>query len=155
MDLADELGLLVVNEAFDCWKRGKTTYDYARFFPEWYRQDVASWVRRDRNHPSLLFWSIGNEIYDTHMGEKGLETMKALLAEVALHDPRKNGLTTLGSNYMAWENTQKCAPYLDAVGYNYGEGLYEAHHAAHPDWMIYGSETASVVQSREIGRAHV
>lgn len=150
MDLADELGLLVVNEAFDCWTRGKTRYDYARFFPEWYRQDVASWVRRDRNHPSLLFWSIGNEIYDTHMGEKGLETMKALLAEVALHDPRKNGLTTLGSNYMAWENTQKCAPYLDAVGYNYGEGLYEAHHAAHPDWMIYGSETASVVQSRGI-----
>lgn len=150
MELADELGILVVSEAFDCWKRGKTTYDYARFFPEWYKKDVASWVRRDRNHPSLLFWSVGNEIYDTHMGEEGLETMKALLAEVALHDPRKNGLTTLGSNYMAWENTQKCAPYLDAVGYNYGESLYDAHHAAHPDWMIYGSETASVVQSRGI-----
>lgn len=150
MELADELGLLVVSEAFDCWKRGKTTYDYARFFPEWYKKDVASWVRRDRNHPSLLFWSVGNEIYDTHMGEEGLETMKALLAEVALHDPWKNGLTTLGSNYMAWENTQKCAPYLDTVGYNYGESLYDAHHAAHPDWMIYGSETASVVQSRGI-----
>lgn len=150
MELADELGILVVSEAFDCWKRGKTTYDYARFFPEWYKKDVASWVHRDRNHPSLLFWSVGNEIYDTHMGEEGLETMKALLAEVALHDPRKNGLTTLGSNYMAWENTQKCAPYLDAVGYNYGESLYDAHHAAHPDWMIYGSETASVVQSRGI-----
>ena len=150
MDLADELGILVVDEAFDCWKRSKTPYDYARFFPEWYQKDVASWVRRDRNHPSLLFWSIGNEIYDTHVDEGGLQTTKQLLEEVARHDPRKNGLTTFGSNYMAWENTQKCAPYLDAVGYNYGESLYDDHHKAHPDWLIYGSETASVVQSRGI-----
>ena len=150
MELADELGILVVDEAFDYWVRRKTVYDYARFFPEWYKRDVASWVRRDRNHPSLLFWSIGNEIYDTHVDEGGLETMKKLLAEVALHDPRKNGLTTFGSNYMAWGNTQKCAPYLDVVGYNYGESLYDEHHAAHPDWVIYGSETASVVQSRGI-----
>ena len=150
MDLADELGILVVDEAFDCWVRSKTPYDYARFFPEWYQKDVASWIRRDRNHPSLLMWSIGNEIYDTHVDLGGLETMKKLLEEVGVHDPRKNGLTTFGSNYMAWENTQACAPYLDAVGYNYGESLYDDHHAAHPDWVIYGSETASVVQSRGI-----
>ena len=150
MDLADEMGILVVDEAFDFWVRSKTPYDYARFFPEWYRKDVASWVRRDRNHPSLLLWSIGNEIYDTHVDAGGMETMKQLLREVALHDPRKNGLTTFGSNYMAWENTQKCAPYLDVVGYNYGESLYDEHHREHPDWVIYGSETASVVQSRGI-----
>ena len=150
LDLADEMGILVVNEAFDCWMRSKTPYDYARFFPEWYKKDVASWVRRDRNHPSLLFWSIGNEIYDTHVDAGGLETARKLLEEVARHDPRKNGLTTLGSNYMAWENTQKCVPLLDAVGYNYGESLYDTHHAHHPDWVIYGSETASVVQSRGI-----
>ncbi|MGM9604857.1 MAG: glycoside hydrolase family 2 TIM barrel-domain containing protein [Faecousia sp.] len=150
MELADEMGILVVDEAFDCWVRSKTPYDYARFFPEWYQKDVASWVRRDRNHPSLLFWSIGNEIYDTHVDAGGMETMQQLLQEVALHDPRKNGLTTFGSNYMAWGNTQKCAPYLDVVGYNYGESLYDEHHKDHPDWVIYGSETASVVQSRGI-----
>lgn len=150
MELADEMGILVVDEAFDCWMRSKTTFDYARFFPEWYRQDVASWVRRDRNHPSLLFWSIGNEIYDTHVDADGLEIVQKLLEEVALHDPRKNGLTTFGSNYLAWENTQKCAPYFDAVGYNYGESLYDSDHQAHPDWVIYGSETASIVQSRGI-----
>lgn len=150
MDLADELGILVVDEAFDCWVRSKTPYDYARFFPEWYKKDVASWVRRDRNHPCLLLWSIGNEIYDTHVDLGGLETTRLLLEEVARHDPRKNGLTTFGSNYMAWENTQACAPYLDAVGYNYGESLYDEHHKEHPDWVIYGSETASVVQSRGI-----
>ncbi len=150
LELADRMGLLVIDEAFDCWRGGKTPYDYARFFDDWYRADVASWVRRDRNHPSLLFWSIGNEIYDTHRDETGRETMCALLAEVARHDPAKNGLTTLGSNYMAWENTQKCAGLLDAVGYNYGENLYGDHHRAHPDWVIYGSETASIVQSRGV-----
>ena len=151
MDLADEMGILVLDEAFDMWLRSKTPYDYARFFPQWFKKDVASWVRRDRNHPSLLMWSIGNEIYDTHRdAEEGYATTKALCEEVALHDPRKNGFTTFGSNYMAWENTQHCAPLLDAVGYNYGENLYDDHHAAHPDWVIYGSETASVVQSRGI-----
>lgn len=150
MELADEMGILVVNEAFDCWEKGKTPYDYARFFPEWYKKDVASWVRRDRNHPSLVFWSIGNEIYDTHRDERGQETSRQLLCQVAIHDPLKNALRTFGSNYMAWENTQNCAEYLDAVGYNYGESLYDNHHRNHPNWAIYGSETASVVQSRGI-----
>lgn len=151
MELADELGILVLDEAFDMWRRSKTPYDYARFFPQWYKRDVASWVRRDRNHPSLLMWSIGNEIYDTHQNaETGYETTNALCKEVALHDPRKNGLLTFGSNYMAWENTQHSVPLLDAVGYNYGESLYNGHHEKHPDWVIYGSETASIVQSRGI-----
>ena len=151
MELADEMGLVVVSEAFDMWLRSKTPYDYARFFPQWYQKDVASWVRRDRNHPSVIMWSIGNEIYDTHRdAEEGYATTKALCEAVRLHDPRKNALVTFGSNYMEWENTQNCAPLLDVVGYNYGESLYDAHHAEHPNWVIDGSETASVVQSRGI-----
>ena len=66
MELADEMGLLIVSEAFDMWERPKTPYDYARYFREWVQRDVKSWVKRDRNHPSLIMWSIGNEIYDTH-----------------------------------------------------------------------------------------
>lgn len=150
MELADEMGLLVVDESFDCWTSCKTPYDYARFFPEWYKKDVAAWVRRDRNHPSLLMWCIGNEIYDTHAGPQGLETTRALMEEVRRHDPLGNGAVTLASNYMAWENTQRCADLLKIVGYNYGEKLYGEHHAAHPDWVIYGSETGSIAQSRGI-----
>lgn len=150
MELADRHGMLVVSEAFDCWRKGKNPYDYARFFPEWYQRDVASWVRRDRNHPSLLLWSIGNEVYDTHNDPRGMETMKELLREVSRHDPMENGRATFGSNYMAWENTQKCADVIKIAGYNYGERLYAGHHARHPDWIIYGSETASIVQSRGI-----
>nr|MCR4587126.1 glycoside hydrolase family 2 [Lachnospiraceae bacterium] len=62
LELADEKGILLISEAFDMWERPKTTYDYARFFPQWYEKDVAAWIRRDRNHPSVIFWSIGNEI---------------------------------------------------------------------------------------------
>lgn len=150
MELADEMGILVISEAFDMWESAKTPYDYARFFPEWYERDVASWIRRDRNHPSVIMWSVGNEIHDTHTGERGKQWMETLMAEVKKHDPRQNAPTTLASNYMPWENTQKCADVIKLIGYNYGEKYYDSHHAQHPDWIIYGSETSSVVQSRGI-----
>ncbi|MDO4297695.1 MAG: glycoside hydrolase family 2 TIM barrel-domain containing protein [Lachnospiraceae bacterium] len=150
MELADQMGLLIVSEAFDMWESSKTPYDYARFFPEWYKKDVASWVRRDRNHPCLIMWSIGNEIYDTHTGEKGQEWTRKLMAEVEKHDPLGNARQTIGSNYMPWENAQKCADIVKLAGYNYGEKYYDEHHRNHPDWVIYGSETSSVVQSRGV-----
>ncbi|MFD0693426.1 glycoside hydrolase family 2 TIM barrel-domain containing protein [Paenibacillus sp. GCM10027628] len=152
MDLADEMGLLIVSEAFDMWERSKTPYDYARFFKEWSKADVKSWVKRDRNHPSLMMWSIGNEIYDTHADERGQEITRLLMDEVLKYDPKHNGKVTIGSNYMLWENAQKCADIVKVAGYNYAEKYYHKHHEEHPDWMIYGSETASIVQSRGIYR---
>nr|WP_154960241.1 glycoside hydrolase family 2 TIM barrel-domain containing protein [Paenibacillus xylanexedens] len=150
MELADEMGMLVVSEAFDMWERAKTPYDYARFFKEWTHADVRSWVRRDRNHVSLIMWSIGNEIYDTHADERGQEVTRMLMEYVQEFDPKGNARVTIGSNYMPWENAQKCADIVKLAGYNYAEKYYDQHHAEHPDWIIYGSETSSVVQSRGI-----
>ncbi|MDP9702312.1 beta-galactosidase [Paenibacillus intestini] len=150
MELADEMGMLVVSEAFDMWERAKTPYDYARFFKEWAHGDVRSWVRRDRNHVSLIMWSIGNEIYDTHADERGQEVTRVLMEYVQEFDPKGNARVTIGSNYMPWENAQKCADIVKLAGYNYAEKYYDQHHAEHPDWIIYGSETSSVVQSRGI-----
>ena len=150
LDLCDEMGFLVIDEAFDMWERPKTEYDYARFFKAWYSNDVASWIRRDRRHPSVIMWSIGNEIYDIHADRKGTEITKMLCDEVRIHDPLQHAYTTFGCNYMPWEGGQRCAEIVDAVGYNYGEKLYEKHHALHSDWVIYGSETASVLSSRGI-----
>lgn len=150
MELADEMGMLVVSEAFDMWERAKTPYDYARFFPEWAHTDVKSWVKRDRNHVSLIMWSIGNEIYDTHADERGQEVTRMLMDYVLEFDPKGNAGVTIGSNYMPWENAQKCADIVKLAGYNYAEKYYDQHHAEHPDWIIYGSETSSVVQSRGI-----
>ncbi len=150
LDAADEMGFLVLDEFLDMWELKKTEYDYARFFPEWVRKDAASWIRRDRNHPCVFGWSIGNEIYDTHASARGQEITSLLRSLVELHDPRKNGFATIGSNYMAFENAQRCADILKYAGYNYSERLYEKHHSEHPDWCIYGSETSSKVQSRGI-----
>lgn len=150
MDVCDELGILVDSEAFDMWELPKTEYDYARFFDDWYKKDVASWVRRDRNHPSVIMWSIGNEIYDTHASDRGVEVTKMLRDEVRHHDYEHNAYTTIGSNYIPWDGAQKCSEELEVSGYNYAEYLYEEHHKKYPHWCIYGSETASRVQSRSV-----
>jgi beta-galactosidase len=153
MDAADEMGILVMSELLDMWERPKTEYDYARFFNDWVERDAASWIRRDRNCPSVIMWSIGNEIYDTHAdAERGMEIMRRLMDLVRLHDPDGHAPVTLCSNYMPWENTQKCADVIKLIGYNYAEDLYEKHHSSHPDWMIYGGETGSTVQSRGVYR---
>ncbi|MCM1154309.1 MAG: DUF4982 domain-containing protein [Roseburia sp.] len=150
IELADEMGLLVISEAFDMWELPKTTYDYARFFVEWSARDVESWVKRDRNHPSVIMWSVGNEIYDTHVDAHGQEITRYLKEEVEKHDDRKNAVVTIGSNFIPWENAQKCSDILKVAGYNYAERYYEEHHKKYPDWIIYGSETSSIVQSRGV-----
>lgn len=150
MDLCDELGILVNSEAFDMWERPKTEFDYARYFDEWYKKDVASWIRRDRNHASVIMWSVGNEIYDTHVSPRGAEVAALLHAAVRENDPLKNAPTTIGSNYMPWAGAQNCAKEVDLAGYNYLEHLYMPHHEKYPDWCIYGSETTSGVKSRGI-----
>lgn len=150
VELADEMGMLVVCESFDCWEIAKTTYDYSRFFNEWLERDVESWIRRDRNHPSVIMWSIGNEISDTHVSEHGQDIVRRFINDIRKWDYRSNARITIGSNFMPWENAQKCADILKIAGYNYAEKYYEPHHNQYPDWVIYGSETASVLQSRGI-----
>ncbi|MGX7198543.1 glycoside hydrolase family 2 TIM barrel-domain containing protein [Enterococcus nangangensis] len=150
LNLADEMGFLIQSEFTDVWKHPKTTYDYAQYFTDWVAKDVASWVCRDRNHPSVFMWSIGNEIYDTQGREDGLATLEQLVALVKTYDYKENAVITFGSNYLLWEKTQKIADHLKIVGYNYGETLYAEHHQQYPDWIIYGSETGSVVQSRGV-----
>ena len=151
LELCDEMGILFISEAFDMWNHPKTDYDYARFFDEWHERDVASWVRRDRNHACVIMWSIGNEIADIHNYEaEGQAMTRHLMELVASHDYMANAYITQGSNFMPWENAQKCADILKVAGYNYAETCYEVHHAAHPDWIIYGSETSSITQSRGV-----
>ncbi|MCL1987816.1 MAG: DUF4982 domain-containing protein, partial [Firmicutes bacterium] len=151
MELCDQMGFLVMSEFTDMWKRPKNKYDYARFFEEHSAKDVAAWIRRDRNCPSIIMWSVGNEIVDTHASYvDGLLTLQELVDNVRKHDPQSHAQITLCSNYMAWENTQKCVDILKLVGYNYAEYLYDDHHKKFPDWIIYGGETASTVQSRGV-----
>ncbi|MCL2386557.1 MAG: DUF4982 domain-containing protein [Defluviitaleaceae bacterium] len=149
MELCDEMGILVMSEFTDIWKRPKTKYDYARFFEEWSERDVAAWIRRDRNCPSIIMWSVGNEIHDTET-EGGAATLTYLMEQVRRHDPKCNAEITLCSNYLPWESTQKCADMVKLIGFNYAEYLYANHAATYPDWVIYGGETSAIVQSRGV-----
>lgn len=164
LDLCDRMGLLVIDELFDMWEEPKTPYDNARFFPETYRQTVAEWVRRDRCHPSVILWSIGNEIHDVFT-DRGKMWTRLLTQEVHRH-LTPCAPVTFGSNYMPWAGGQACAeelesqvysaregafkPNIKIPGYNYAEKHYAEHHQKHPDWVIYGSETGSHLQSRGV-----
>ena len=150
LDICDEMGVLVIDEFADMWERPKTPYDYARFFPADWAADARRWVERDRNHPCVILWSIGNEILDTHVSPRGAEITAMLRDAVRRFDPMGNAAVTIGSNYMPWEGAQRCADLVKIAGYNYGEKYYAAHHAAHPDWVIYGSETGSILSSRGV-----
>lgn len=151
VQLCDEMGLLVDSEAFDMWEKPKTEFDNHRFFTEHAERDVRSWIERDRNHPCIIMWSIGNEINDT-IDPHGLDITKRLYEYVLKYDHKGNAAPTIGSNYMGDENAQKCSDVVKLAGYNYSEYLYDEHHAKYPGWVIYGSETASAVRSRGIYR---
>ena len=149
MNLADEMGFLIDNDGFDMWESSKTTFDYGNWFNDWCERDTASWVRKDRNHPSLIMWSFGNEIYDTHE-PNGVSITERLSKFVRDWDPEQNAATTIASNYMMTEGACNCAELTDVVCYNYLERLYKEHHEKYPHWKIYGSETSSTIQSRGI-----
>jgi len=150
VEICNKVGMLVVSECYDMWELEKTKYDNARFFRETADYDIECWVKRDRNAPCVILWSIGNEIYDTHVSEHGYEIAERLVSAVRANDPRGNAKPTIGSNYIEWEGAQKIGKMIGISGYNYTERCYDLHHGIYPDTVIYGSETSSAVRSRGI-----
>jgi len=166
IEMCDRLGLLVMDEGFVRWLTGNT-YDYHLYFsqpstadmsylpeaaanPQWSEVDCRNWVKRDRNHPCVLFWSIGNEVGDT-TSQTGYNTGVYLKNIVKSEDPNGNAAVTIASNQMGNSTAVALSrDALEAAGYNYGEGYYDSHHAAYPNMVIYGSETSSAVRSRGV-----
>ena len=162
LDAAASLGLLVQEEAFDTWYGGKKTYDYGRFFdqdathPEakkgekWSDFDLRTMVERDKNNPSIVMWSLGNEVEEANGSPRSIETAKRLKAIIKAIDTER--YVTMGENKFSRAATGdflKLAEIMDAVGMNYGERFYDAVRSAHPDWLIYGSETSSATRTRD------
>jgi beta-galactosidase len=144
LDACDRLGILVIDEAFDMWRRPKNPRDYHRFFDEWWKRDLASMVLRDRNHPSVIMWSTGNEIPERGDPE-GVETSEMLAGYVRQLDPTRpvtaavNGLSPDKDPYFAT---------LDVAGYNYSfggdhgkESIFETDHKRVPGRIMYCSES--------------
>jgi beta-galactosidase len=147
LDACDRLGFLVIDEAFDCWAKGKGRNDYHRFFADWHEADLRALIRRDRNHPSVVMWSIGNEVIE-QWGDDGYESWKLAtrLAGIVREEDRTRPVTAASNGGdMGFNGVQHV---LDATGYNYRIETYARFRAANPAIPLYGSETASTISSR-------
>ncbi|MDD5184194.1 MAG: discoidin domain-containing protein [Paludibacter sp.] len=143
LEICDRLGLVVMDEAFDCWEWGKTTNDYGKYFDTWAQKDVQDWIRRDRNHPSVVMWSIGNEI-PQQTDATGYTIALNLIKWVHTDD-------TTRPITQALNNQSLLGPLMDIVGYNYASGgTYDNDHKNNPNWVIMGSETSSAVRTRGV-----
>jgi beta-galactosidase len=157
LELCDRLGILVQVEAFDCWRRGKkwppnqqefapgTIYfDYARVWDDWHERDLRQMIRRDRNHPSVVMWSIGNEVIEQWFSDGW--RLAARLAGIVREEDRTRPITAGFNGTEAGYSGFQTA--VDAVGYNYRHEAYAPFRAAHPTIPVYSSESASTLSSR-------
>lgn len=142
----DRLGLLVIHETFDQWQQAKRSKDYHLYFDEWSERDLSASLRRDRNHPSIIMWSIGNEIAQRADVPEGDVIAKKLVNVIHKYDDTR--FTTMGVNSF-WERKEfswdkdsyRAFQNIDVAGYNYMLRKYESDHAVYPERIIYGSES--------------
>ncbi len=147
LDMADRLGFLVMDEAFDCWDQGKNTYDYARFFNQWSQTDIGDMVSRDRNHPGVIIWSIGNEIPD----DNNATVAQSLITAVKAKDTTR----VIGQAFASGATGAATAPLEDVVGLNYAPYSYAGTHSSNPTWKLFASESSSAVRSRNVYKTPV
>lgn len=161
LELCDKMGFIVMDEAFDMWKQNKTKYDYANDWDKWHKKDLVDQLRRDRNHPSIFMWSIGNEIPE-QWNEKGIEIAKELAAITRQYD--KTRPLTAGMNppvnmnidavTLQFEkkdvsiNPLAGSGVLDLIGYNYAHQTFEHHLKNFPKTPFIATETTSGLQTR-------
>ncbi len=144
LDACDRLGMLVMDESFDMWNYGKNPYDYHLYFKDWWQRDVESMVLRDRNHPSVILWSIGNEIPERGNAE-GVATAK-LLADFIKNLDSTRAITSAVNGLN--EDKDRYFAQLDVAGYNYAAGgdhlkesIYAADHKRLPGRIMIGTES--------------
>ncbi|MEP1486838.1 MAG: glycoside hydrolase family 2 TIM barrel-domain containing protein [Algibacter sp.] len=158
LDLCDKMGFMVMDEAFDEWieswpfgrkkKEGKAKYGYHLYFDEWAERDLTELIKRDRNHPSIILWSVGNEIPDACF-EVGTERLKVLMDIVRKHDDTRP--ITCGITHMHLANASGFASALDVTGYNGGGGsafMYEQDHETYPERKFVATEVPHSFQTR-------
>ncbi|KAM5357700.1 hypothetical protein ACJZ2D_016001 [Fusarium nematophilum] len=164
LDLTDKMGLLVIDEIFDAWERNKTAAGFHLLFSDWHEPDLRAFLRRDRNHPSIISWSYGNEVGEQYTAEEGATVSKMLQGILREEDSTRP--SSASENYAT--PGMPFPEVLDILNINYqGSGirnteaysnlqgihthpLYPDYHKAYPDKLILGSETASTLSSRGV-----
>lgn len=162
LDLTDQMGFMVLDEIFDCWQLNKTENDFHLIWDDWHEADLRNMARRDRNHPSVVFWSYGNEVGEQSTGEAGAAINVELRNILAQEDPTRHSSASQNSalpNY-TWSGVveqfylnYQGAGIRDTVAYSNLAGIttqpqYPIYHADYPDKMILSSESASALSSR-------
>ncbi|TDH26472.1 DUF4982 domain-containing protein [Segetibacter sp. 3557_3] len=145
LDLCDRMGFVVMDEAFDVWRRRKMRYDYHLYFDEWHERDLADQVKRDRNHPSVMMWSIGNEIPEQADSSAGVLAQKLAGIIRALDTTRP---ITAANNNPDVRNKIIQSGAIDLTGYNYHHNEYAKFHERYPGRIFIGTETTSALQIR-------
>lgn len=144
LNACDRLGLLVIDDAFDMWQKPKNPQDYHQFFDQFWKQDLEAMIVRDRNHPSVILWSIGNEINE-RAESSGLEITKNLVDLTHKLDPTRPVTEALCVFWehpeKTWKDADPAFALLDVGGYNYEWKNYETDHKRHPDRVMLGTET--------------
>ncbi len=156
LDLCDKMGFLVMDEAFDMWKRPKSKYDYSNYWDEWFEKDLSDFILRDRNHPSVFMWSLGNEIpeqwdkygdYDA-TDTTGREILRRLYSILKKLDTTRPSVT--GNNEPAIYNNLLLSGANDVIGYNYHHADWDKD-SVHKNWgrkPFIVTESVSALQSR-------
>jgi beta-galactosidase len=151
LDLTDRMGFLVMDEVFDSWEKKKTPHDFHLIFPDWHEADARAMLRRDRNHPSIILWSIGNEVGEQYDGEAGAKIGRELVGIVHEEDPTRPATSAM--NYAKAD--MPLPGVMDVISLNYqGAGIrgivgqYPAFREKFPDKLILSTETASTLSSR-------
>ena len=148
LDLCDEMGILVYNEAFDMWKKRKNKFDYHIDFPTEHLKDIETWVRRDRNHASVILWSIGNEIRE-QFDSTGIALTQEMAKLVKSLDPTRPVTAALTENNYV-KNFIAQAEALDVLGFNYKHEDYDKLPVEFKNIPLLASETVSALQTRGV-----
>lgn len=161
LDLCDQMGFIVMDESFDMWNNTKTEFDYANDWDKWHKKDLEDFIKRDRNHPSIFIWSVGNEIQE-QWNEQGVETTKMLKAivrkldttrpiTVAMNPPVNMPNTDVTTQFDAskvYLNPVAASGELDIIGYNYAHQTFPFHQKNFPNTPFIATETTSGLQTR-------
>jgi beta-galactosidase len=146
LQLADKMGIMIMDEAFDCWKKGKNKYDYHLYWDEWHKRDLSDLILRDRNHPSVIIWSIGNEIPD-QWNSAGASIARELAGIVRSLDTTRP-ITSAMNDPEAKNNSLSHSGAMDLIGHNYRHEHYDDFFKNFPGGKFIGTETTSALETR-------
>ena len=154
LDLCDRMGFLVMDEMFDCWTVAKNPFDYHLYFDEWSQTDERDSILRDRNHPSVILYSVGNEIHDTPQADKAKKILAGLVSVAHEADPIRPVTQALFRPNVSHDYDDGLADILDVIGQNYRENEILAAHDQKPSRKIIGTENTHVRQQWVAMRDH-